>query len=64
MIDQWSSDRMVKRLQEFIESEASSCSMNPCCITPEYVYRMFGARVSLEEIKEAMEDVRWKKEDG
>ena len=60
MIDQWSSDRRVKRLQEFIESEARSCSMDPGCITPEYVYRMWGGRVSLEEIKEAMEDVRCK----
>lgn len=51
---------LLARLQEFIESEARSCSMDPGCITPEYIYRMFGARVSLEEIKEAMEDVRRK----
>lgn len=55
---------LIEKLKEFIESEARSCSMDPGCITPEYVYRMFGARVSLEEIKEAMEEVRWKKEDG
>ena len=51
---------LVVRIRDFIESEARSCSMDPGCITPEYIYRMFGARVSLEEIKEAMEDVRWK----
>jgi len=33
---------LVKRLQDFIESEARSCSMDPDCITPEYVYRMWG----------------------
>ena len=33
---------LVKRLQDFIESEARSCSMDPGCITPEYVYRMWG----------------------
>ena len=50
---------LVKRLQDFIESETRSCSMDPGCITPEYVYRMWGARVSLEEISDAMEKVRW-----
>ena len=44
---------LVKRLQDFIESEARSCSMDPGCITPEYVYRMWSGRVTLEEIEEA-----------
>ena len=44
----------LARLQEFIESEARSCSMDPGCITPEYIYRMFGYKVSLEEIKEGL----------
>ena len=47
---------LVKRLQEFIESEARSCSMDPGCITPEYVYRMWSGRVTLEEISDAMEE--------
>lgn len=51
---------LIEKLKEFIESEARSCSMDPGCITPEYIYRMFGARVSLEEIERAMEEVRWK----
>ena len=55
---------ITQRIKEFIECEARLCSMDPGCITREYVYRMFGARVSLEEIKEAMEDVRWKRDDG
>ena len=56
--------KLIEKLKEFIECEARSCSMDPGCITPEYIYRMFGARVSLEEIKEAIEDVRWKRDDG
>ena len=50
---------LVKRLQDFIESEARSCSMDPGCIIPEYVYRMWGGKVTLEEISDAMEEVRW-----
>lgn len=46
------------RLREFIESEARSCSMDPGCITAEYVYRMWGGSVSLEEIREALEALR------
>jgi len=47
-----------ERLKLFIENEARSCSMDPGCITPEYVYRMWGGSVSLEEIEGAMADVR------
>ena len=36
---------IVDRLREFMESEARSCSMDPGCITPEYVYRMWGGTV-------------------
>ena len=46
------------RLREFIESEARSCSMDPGCITAEYVYRMWGGSVSLEEIREALAALR------
>ena len=30
--------------------------MDPGCITPEYVYRMWGGKVPLEEIVRAMEE--------
>ena len=42
------------RLQEFLESEARSCSMDFGCVTPLYVYRMWGGAVVLEEIETAM----------
>jgi len=45
----------MTRLKEFIENEAKSNSMDTGCITPEYVYRMWGGEVPLEEIKEAID---------
>lgn len=45
---------IVSRLREFMENEAKSCSMDFGGITPEYVYRMWGGTVKLEEIEEAM----------
>lgn len=51
-------DNIVHRLQEFMENEARSCSMDFGCVTPEYVYRMWGGSVAIEEIANAMSDVR------
>lgn len=48
---------IVTRLREFMENEAKSCSMDFGCITPEYVYRMWGGTVELEVIEEAMKMV-------
>lgn len=45
---------LVTRLREFIVNEARSCSMEPGCVTPEYVWRMWGGSVPLEEIEKAM----------
>ena len=45
---------LVARLREFIEMESRSGSMEPALITPEYVYRMWGGKVELSEIEEAM----------
>ena len=45
---------LIVRLREFIENEGKSCSMDFGGITPEYVYRMWGGTVKLEEIDEAM----------
>ena len=47
-------DNIVPRLKEFMENEARSCSMDFGCVTPEYVYRMWGGAVALEEISEAL----------
>lgn len=42
-----------QRLKEFIENEGKSCSFDPELITPEYVYRMWGGSVPLNEIEAA-----------
>lgn len=44
-------------LQEFIINEARSCSMDFGCVTPLYVYRMWGGAVAIEDIATAMEDL-------
>ncbi len=49
---------IVERLKTFMENEARSCSMDFGCITPEYVYRMWGGQVPLDKIVEAMEEQR------
>ena len=45
---------IVSRLQQFLENEARSCSMDFGCVTPEYVYRMWGGSVPLNEIEDAL----------
>ena len=48
----------VARLREFIENEGRSCSMDIGGITPEYVYRMWGGSVTIEDIASALETVK------
>lgn len=49
---------LIDRLRNFIEDEARSCSMDFGCIMPLYIYRMWGGVVALDDIANAMEDVR------
>ena len=49
---------IVVRLREFMNNEAKSCSMDFGCITPEYIFRMWGGQVPLEEIKAAMAEIK------
>ena len=49
---------LVEQLRQFMESEARSCSMDPGCITPEYIYRMWGGSVSMEEIEAGLKEIR------
>lgn len=48
-----------ERLKEFMENEARSCSMDYGCITPEYVYRMWGGTVTLEDIEAALVKIKF-----
>lgn len=45
---------IIKRLREFLDNEARSCSMDYGCVTPHYVYRMWGGSVAYDEIKDAL----------
>lgn len=47
-------NNIVDRVQEFMNNEALSCSMDFGCITPLYVYRMWGGTVAYEEIESAL----------
>ena len=49
---------IVNRLQEFLDNEARSCSMDFGCVTAEYVYRMWGGNVSIEDIKEGFKKLQ------
>ena len=37
-----SGKNIINLLQKFLENEARSCSMDYGCVTPLYVYRMWG----------------------
>lgn len=41
-----------------MDDEARSCSMDFGCITPEYVYRMWGVTVALEEIEANLKEIK------
>ena len=51
-------DDIVLRIRDLIENEARSCSMDFGCITPLYVYRMLGGKVSLEKIEQVMSNIK------
>ena len=49
---------LIDRLREFIEMEARSGSMDFGCITPLYIYRMWGGSASIEEIEAGLQELR------
>ena len=48
---------IIDRLKEFMENEAKSDSMDFGCITPIYVYRMWGGAVALEDIESGLDEL-------
>ena len=48
----------VSKLREFMENEARSGSMDFGCVTPQYVYRMFGGQYSIEDIESGLTEIR------
>lgn len=51
-------DSLINRLREFMENEARSCSMDFGCVTPQYVSRMWGGTIPMEEIAEALNEAK------
>ena len=51
-------ENIVVRLNEFMENEARSCSMDLGCVTPQYVYRMWGGAVALEDIEAGLKEIK------
>ena len=49
---------VVDCLREFIENEMRSCSMDVGGITPRYVQRAWGGRVTIEDIEAAFEELK------
>lgn len=49
---------LIDRLKELMENEARSCSMDFACVTPLYVYRMWGGQVPLNEIATGLMKIR------
>ena len=51
-------DEILQRLKRFLEDEARSCSMDYGCVTPLYVYRMWGGSVVIENIAAGLAELR------
>lgn len=49
---------LIERLKSFIESKGKSCSMDIGAITPEYVYRMWGGKFSMDDIENGLREIR------
>ena len=49
---------LVHQLYHFLEEEAKSCSMDFGCVTPQYVYRMWGGNVALEDIEDGLKEIK------
>ena len=50
--------QLLERLKEFIEQETCSCSMDFGCITPLYVFRMWGNNVAIDDIAAGLAELR------
>lgn len=48
---------IIFRLREFLEDEERSGSMDFGCVTPLYVYRMWGGSVAIEEIATGLREL-------
>ncbi len=51
------SSGLAGRIRELIEMESRSGSMDPALITPEYVFRLLGGKLPLEDIEKALKEL-------
>lgn len=51
-------EEILQRLKRFLDDEGKACSMDYGCITSEYVSRMWGGRIYLEDIEVATKEVK------
>ena len=49
---------IYSRLCEILKIEVFSCSMDFGCVTPQYVYRMWGGTVALEDIEAGLKEIK------
>lgn len=49
---------LIQKLEQFLEDEARTFSMDFGCVTPEYVYRMWGGSVAIDEIATGLTELR------
>lgn len=49
---------VISRLTEFLMNEARSCSMDYGCVSPQYVYRMWGGTFALEDIEAGLKEIK------
>ena len=49
---------IVERLKCFLDNEARSCSMDYGCVTPLYVYRMWGGQVAIDAIATGLKEIQ------
>jgi len=49
---------LIEKIQAFMEDEARSCSMDFGCVTPEYVFRMWGGSVAIDDITAGLVELR------
>ena len=49
---------VIIRLKEFLTDEARSGSMDFGCVTPLYVYRMWGGAIPMEDIENGLMELK------
>ena len=51
-------ESLVEKIKQLLENEARSCSMDFGCVTPQYISRMWGGTVPLDDIAEALKEAK------